>query len=120
MAASTEMCDKVLNFIFKDFAADIRKFHQEHKDKNLEENNFLRQVSGNSLTVSKPKLCARSFSRNSSVGSEFRTVSMMALEDLELVDDVVETVEKYTEEEKIKIQEGIKHCRAIISSLIKL
>ena len=45
---------------------------------------------------------------------------MMALEDLELVDDVVETVEKYTEEEKIKIQEGIKHYKAIISSPIKL
>ena len=100
------MFDKVLNFIFKDFAADIRKFHQEHKEKNLKEN-FFRQVSRNSLTVSKPKLYARSFSRNSSVGSEFRTASMIALEDFELVDDVVETAEKYTEEEKIKIQEGI-------------
>ena len=108
------MFDKVLNFIFKDFAADIRKFHQEHKEKNLKEN-FFRQVSRNSLTVSKPKLYARSFSRNSSVGSEFRTASMIALEDFELVDDVVvETAEKYTEEEKIKIQEGINSSPLIL------
>ena len=96
-------------FIFKDFALDIKKFHQEHREESKDIEDNLQMASnrlGNSLSAGSLKPCINKLSSRNLVVDELKTVSMMTLEDMELNYEDNENEEKYTKEERMRIHKG--------------
>ena len=97
---------KIFEFFFKDFAADIKKFHQEHKE-NSQVNNDDNFLVTQKLLGSCPSLKSLTPSKSSSAADERRTNSMMSLEDVELNNEDIALGHQYTKEENAKIHKGI-------------
>lgn len=88
---------------------DIKKFHQEHREKSKDIEDNLQMASnrlGNSLSAGSLKPCINKLSSRNLVVDELKTVSMMTLEDLELNYEDNENEEKYTKEERMRIRKG--------------
>lgn len=100
---------KIFEFFFKDFAADIKRFHQEHKENFRDKNDdnlitpelLVKCSSLNSLNSSYNRLRKSSFAED-----ESKPTSMTALEDFEIKDKGV-APQNHSEEENARIHKGI-------------
>lgn len=103
---------KIYQFFFKDFAADIKRFHQEHKEnfRDKNEDNFIitpellvKCPSLNSLKSSYNRLRKSSFAED-----EPKPTSMTALEVFDIKDKGV-APQNHSEEENARIHKGISN-----------